>query len=458
MNIDYHPALPFRMAGGATLAAYALLGWLGRGGHPPGLPFYFLLIGVAWGGLWVAVRSFGASPARGLTAEVVAWGIAFRLVGFVSSPVMEDDYYRYLWDGRQTALHGNPYATAPGAHFQEEGLSPRFEEILGGINYPHVPTIYAPVLQYLFALAYWMSPGELWPLKLLLLLADFGIALLIWQLGGRRPLLLYLWCPLLIQEVAFTAHPDIAGVALALGAVAAARRGAGVWCGSLLGLAIATKIPALLLVPFLLPGRGLRAWVACGLAAALAYLPFWAQGSWGDLPTLLQFAREWEFNSGGFALLRSAVGPEAAGPAALAITGAGIGCLWARRRPGQPVRLDWVYGWFFAWSAVVQPWYLLWLLPWAAFQPSRGAWAALAAVSLSYITNLQLGISTPDLFAHPASVRWGEYTLVGIALLFDLLDRRPSRPGGHPVARGGRQVNEPRLCGPAPAPHAAAPS
>jgi len=41
----------------------------------------------------------------------------FRAIGFFAFPVLEDDIYRYLWDGRQTVVNGNPYLQAPSDFF-----------------------------------------------------------------------------------------------------------------------------------------------------------------------------------------------------------------------------------------------------------------------------------------------------------------------------------------------------
>ena len=66
-------------------------------------------------------------------------------------------------------------------------------------------------------------------------------------------------------------------------------------------------------------------------------------------------------------------------------------------------------------SATVNPWYLLWLAPFVAWRPTPAGLAALALVSLSYLTGLNLGWPTLDNFAHPWWVRPLEYGGIGIA-------------------------------------------
>ena len=66
-----------------------------------------------------------------------------------------------------------------------------------------------------------------------------------------------------------------------------------------------------------------------------------------------------------------------------------------RRAPGEVPRGDWIYGLFLFAAPVINPWYALWLLPFAAIYPSLWAWTASWALFLSYITGLNLGDYRP---------------------------------------------------------------
>jgi hypothetical protein len=68
-------------------------------------------------------------------------------------------------------------------------------------------------------------------------------------------------------------------------------------------------------------------------------------------------------------------------------------------------------------STTVNPWYLLWLLPFLALRPSLPGLVALAAVTLSYVTGLNLGDPALGNFEHPVWLRPLEYGLVAAALL-----------------------------------------
>lgn len=383
---------------------------------------------------WRASRRLEPGP---VLTVVFGWSMVFLACGQLAVPLMEDDHYRFLWDGRQLMRTGNPYATTPAAHFGHEEVSPRFEEILDHINYPHVPTIYGPVCQYAFGLSHVLAPGQLWPWKLLVALAQAGLLVAVISLarrprGGRaggltpgvvQAALVIGWCPLLVFETGFNAHPDVLAVALLAAALGARGRGALAWCGVLCGLAVGAKVIALLLVPFLLM-RSVRGWAGLIAGLGAAYAPFWVQGSTADVGALITFAREWEFNSSIYGVVRWLGGRETA-RAVCGVTFAALwGWLWLRWRaqlaltPGvHPPGLA-VFGGFLLLSAVVNPWYLIWLAPFVALRPTATGLAALALVSLSYITGLNLGAAGLDNFEHPGWLRWIEYGgLIAVAAI-----------------------------------------
>ena len=76
---------------------------------------------------------------------------------------------------------------------------------------------------------------------------------------------------------------------------------------------------------------------------------------------------------------------------------------------------------------MINPWYLLWLLPFAAIFPSAWAWTASAAVLLSYVTFLNLQDYAMDPYAQPVWVRWLEFGLILAAVGYDLVRRRKNR-------------------------------
>ena len=342
--------------------------------------------------LWLALdRRLDITP----LAAVFGLALLLRLIAVQAWPLLEDDYFRYLWDGFRTATTLDPYRVAPSVFFGSTSLPPQWQDILGGINHPDVPTIYGPLLQWFFAVAYWVAPGGLGGLQGLLLLADMA---LLWTLHhhgvGRRWLLAYAVHPLVLNEAMASAHPDGLVALCLLWALRAWQGHHALRAGALLGLAMATKIAALVALPLLLlaptvvmsrrappspaaatpalhRAASARSWamrIAAGMLMALAllYLPFVIAGS-TDVAALLTFGRDWRFNPLLYRWLEWAVPTPWAKPlAALLIVASLLAmALWSRRiamRAGSAWRppLELAIVALLLWAPVVNPWYWLW--------------------------------------------------------------------------------------------------
>ena len=349
---------------------------------------------------------------------VVVGAILFRAIGFVGAPIYENDYFRYLWDGRTFAVTGSPYGRTPAASFGDDTLPAPFPEILSQINYPDIPTIYGPVTELSFLLAYYVSPGALWPLKLLYIAADLAT---LWLLAKLMPfsrnLLLYAWSPLLIKEVAFTAHPDVLAAACMVAAALALHSGRNISSGLALAAGVCARLSAGLLAPPFLRKSSKTVWAIAVLAASALYVPFLLRGA-GDRGGLSAFLSEWEFNSFGYGLLAAVVGSSAAKVACGVLFLSFYSWAWWRRP--DLLRPDIVLGIFFLLAPVVNPWYLVLLVPFVALRPSASGIAATLSVLLSYATGLNLRHSGLGMFDHPGWVRPLEIAPVLLGLAYDL--------------------------------------
>lgn len=425
---------PVDAAGLGCALAYAGLAWLARQpGEPPLASFLAIAAGASLltFGLYAYLRR---RPPGALTVgRLLGWSVVFRLCGLVGGPIYEDDFYRYLWDGYRFAQAGTPYGVAPEAFFTDPTVPAAFQRILDQVNYPELPTIYGPVTELLFVAAYGLRPGSVAALQALLVVVDLLAIGLLLRLAPARAVLLYAWCPLVVKEVAFTAHPDIVAVGLLLGAVVLAQRNRLRVAAACLALAVGAKVLAVLLVPFVLVRARLVDWGVFAAVLASLYLPFVWQGG-TDLPTLLVFAREWEFNAALFGLLSPWMPvAHARATCGLALAG-GLAWYYSRYRQAAATavpRGDWIYGALLALWPVVNPWYLLWLLPFAAIRPSAWAWTASVAVLLAYVTGMNLDDLQMDPFGHPVWVRPLEYGLILLAMSYDgmrAVRRAPARP------------------------------
>ena len=424
--------------GAWCLLGYVALAVLARQAGEPPLPGFFLL--VAWTGLPV----FGLYLHLRRREEpfplgrLLFWATAFRVCGLAGGPFYEDDFYRYLWDGYRFATAGTPYGPAPEAFFVDPAVPPAMQSVLSGINTPELPTIYAPVTQTIFLLGYWVHPGSVAVLQAILIGLDLAMVALLLRLAPARNVLLYAWCPLVIKEIAFTAHPDGAGACLLLAAVVLSRDRRGQAAAVALGLAAGAKAFGLVLAPLVLAGARFRHWLLFAATVAAVYAPF-ALRSGSELASLQVFAREWEFNSWLFGLLKTALPPF---EARLAL-GLAFAAFWGwyhvnyRRNPARGIpRGDWIFGGLLAASPVINPWYLLWLLPFAAVYPTIWAWTASLAVLLSYVTGLNLQDYAMHPYGQPPWARGLEFGLILCGLGCDLIRRRRTDGSGRAGAKG----------------------
>jgi alpha-1,6-mannosyltransferase len=365
-----------------------------------------LALGAAWQPLWAVLACYTlgglalawiARDARlALTpgVGVLLLALALRLLAVLGQPLLEDDHHRYLWDGFRTATTLDPYRLAPSAFFDQTALSARWQDILSGINHPDVPSVYGPVLQGLFALAYVIAPGQLGALQGLLLGVDMGVLVLLLRQGlGVRWLLAYAVHPLVLKEAMACAHPDGLLAALLLLALLAWRAHAARWLGCVLGLALATKVSALVVLPMLLLApAGVPRWRWAGTVCAVTalvlvalYLPFLLAGG-DDSAALATMGQHWRFNPLFFRLLEVFVADSTARVLAALLIGAGVVALAinaARQHTAPPLHLALLL--LLALSPVVNPWYWLWALPLAVYVGGVAVPAMSVVAVLSYL-------------------------------------------------------------------------
>lgn len=407
---------PFALA----LCAYAILALCSlRAGRLP-LAIWWSAQAVGWiGCAWfLCTVAYGWPSSR----WIIATALAFRICGLWVTPTLEDDYQRYLWDGWRTIQDGSPYDHAPQEFFSvPEKRPPGIETALNELNNPDLTTIYAPVTQLLFGAAAAVAPGSLLTLKLFLLLIDLAILLLLAAWGGRAAAWFYGWCPLVVTENAFHAHPEAWGLLWLLAAWLCAERRRYLCAGALVGLAVGAKLFALIAVPFLAWRRPAVVLPSFLAVLGVIYGPTLATGSSAEWAGLHAMASYFEFNSFGFALLSGLCGREAARVLWLlgfAISAALLFARWAAQKQSLPqAPVADVLLVFFLLSPVLNPWYLVWLVPFVGATPSRPGVALLAVVPLSYATGLNLGDPTLASYAQPAWVRPAEFGIVILATL-----------------------------------------
>lgn len=208
---------------------------------------------------------------------IVAAGLISRVVLIPSTPVLEDDFYRYLWDGAVTAQGINPFEYSP-LEVQNDSieipenliqLKNDAVEIFENINHKHIRSIYPMLAQVAFAVAYLISPWQTWSWKLILLLFDLILLLILFRLLKhlKLPLIFisFYWLnPIVLHEFYSAAHMDL----LALPFI-------------VLSLFLFIKKKSTLAIILLAAATGFKVW-------PLVLLPFYIREIWSDKKLVLK--------------------------------------------------------------------------------------------------------------------------------------------------------------------------
>jgi alpha-1,6-mannosyltransferase len=365
-------------------------------------------------------------------ATAIALALATRLIALAGAPLLDDDYFRFLWDGYVLLQGQSPYAAAPAEFFLRDDVPAAWHGVLSQVNHPDVPTVYGPALQLLFGAAVFIAGPHPFGLQVLWAVADLALIMTLLRCGvAPWQAALYAISPLVLKEVGHALHPDGLIAALLAGAVLLALAQRLRLAGVLLGVMIATKLPlALLALCFLAQRKG---WVVVGTAmvtALLLYAPFVLGGAFG-LEGLRTFGQQWRVNALAFSALEWWVPQQARAVAAALSIALTVACAVAVRKKILPLPLALLIsltgGLLLA--PANNPWYWLALLP-VALIAGRGQawmpitpWAASVVVLSAYVNGHVLSvfeIETTLAYAqvHPFA-RALQAGVIGIALIYD---------------------------------------
>ena len=382
---------------------------------------------------YAGALTFSRSLPSKQTVDLVAIGAALAFGGafVLAPPLLSDDLYRYLWEGRLWLEGFNPYQLAP----DDPAVAGLRDDLWANINNKGLASIYPPLSQALFVLAAGLG-GKVWSVKLLALVAHVLSVAAVARLSVARKASLALGLnPLLLCEASLNGHFDIlCGVALLIAAWALTQHRfarAGVAACAAVGL----KVVGLVVLPlFVWRPRVLAATL---VVSALLLVPLvWWRQPFDPASGPGQFASRWRGNESGFALVDKLSGSLFDGSTAdlvarlvVAVALLGLCALVVRRRlpPMQATRaLCWA---LLLLSPQVHPWYLAWLLP---LEVAASGFAGLvwSAVVLCAYAPLDLWVAE-GVWDMPVWLQLFEYSVVAVALILD--PRRPSlrKPAPH---------------------------
>jgi hypothetical protein len=350
------------------------------------LPFFAMSASAALLALFFARRASLRSA--------LLWGALFRATLAFRAPDLSEDLYRYAWDGHVALAGISPYARVP----DDPALAPLRNADWSETAHRDALSVYPPVSQALFRVAARTGHPRA-ALKILFGAADLAIVWLLSRFsGGLFAAALYAALPLPVFESAGMGHLDSVGIALLLAALLLLRRSRPLAAGAGFARSVMTKYFAgFAVIPLARRGRLRFAASALVLGSAI-----WAAGTGGGASPaagLSNFATRWSGNSILYPSIEAAVERTRLAPRAKAAY-----ARWKSRRPGRPWMekpWPWFYpelfarlllaaglgaalvviavripdpvratgasiGAFLLASPVLHPWYLLWVLPFAA--------------------------------------------------------------------------------------------
>ena len=300
-------------------------------------------------------------------------------VGFVGvAPLLSDDVYRILWEGRVVAEGFSPYVVSPDsvllAHLRDDAWT--------RINHRHLTTIYPPLAQTLSAVAHVLG-GKVWSVQLvglvLLVLCTWAVAVVA-PVNRTRAAVALALNPLVVVESVHSAHLDLlVGLLLCLLCLAVANKQ---WLRAcaLVGAVAAAKLIGWVFIPLLRDRRW--AMVVAVVLCTAAVVPLVGHSG----PT--EYALTWRGNESLYAIMEAGCAwivealfardgrvelasltlmPRqiAAPMVRFVVAGAvfGIVATMTRKRYStiQTVKIAVVA--VLLLSPQVHPWYLLWLIP-----------------------------------------------------------------------------------------------
>jgi hypothetical protein len=343
------------------------------------------VFGLAFGAYVSALWASTGLSRRGL-ALCLGAALVWRLGLLAAPPLLSDDVYRYVWEGRVQIEGGNPYS------WSDRPDSPRWvalrDEVYAGVNHKSYTAVYPPLF-LLASRAVVRVHDSVTAMKLFLVACEMMtllvLATVLRRRGLRRERLLILaWSPLALVEIAGSGHNEafaMLWLVLALLALDAERPLLSALAASA-GF-MSKYLPGLVAAAW---ARRYRPWhVVAALALAAGVVLPYLDGRRTMLLSLSKYARFWRFNETLFAPLAALLGShEAAVRAGVLLTAALAGTLaWRRAEPVAAATAVVLASLLL--TPNVLPWYVLWLVPLLVVRDEPAALLLTGTVSLAYL-------------------------------------------------------------------------
>jgi alpha-1,6-mannosyltransferase len=366
------------------------------------------------------------------------WAILLRLLLVFSIPMLSDDVYRFIWDGRLTTQLVDPYKHLPIAYLSQgiEGITP---DLFLKLNSPEYFSIYPPLNQVFFFLSALLSPdSEFWSivvLRVIIFTFELGNISLIRKLLRHYKLpqrygLFYALNPMVILELTGNLHFEGIMVYFLLLALWYFEQNKLHWSAVFFGFSVATKFLPLIFLPLLIRKIGFKKTMLYGLIVAgilvISFLPLINTAHiWAIQDSLALYFQKFEFNGSLYYLTRW-YGFETEGHNIIAKSGQWmiiatlISITFYSLLPTKkslPTKMVWVWSLYLLFATTVHPWYVIPLLAFSVFTEKRFAFVWSFLIFLTY-ANYMSGE-----YFEWIEIVIAEYAIVGIFALYESTGR-----------------------------------
>ena len=322
--------------------------------------------------------------------RIIFIGLVFRLI-FINYPA-SDDVNRYVWEGMIQSKGINPYI-----HSAQEFYSDYEDDsIYQGINHKEIPSIYPPLsmvvfrgLSTVFYNVFETPEAILRGYKLFFIFCDLVLMILLMSLvkSWDRPihwLALYAWNPLVILYGAGEGHIDVLHALFVVAlAVCFNKKNENAALGFFfLGCAVMTKYYAVILLPFLVNQKNIKQ-VFYGCIPLSLFALYWDVRL---VETLSTFTLQMHYNDVIAHWFRYLL-PETMVSIIMALVfGLGMLWIWALKQGDLNRSITLCFMWFLLCLSTLHPWYLIIIVPFLIYSPSRAWFILLVSMGCNFWT------------------------------------------------------------------------
>jgi len=258
-------------------------------------------------------------------AWIIFTGLFARLILIPSSPILEDDFYRYLWDGAVTANEFNPYVFSPQDIIEKNPAVPEkllkladeSGNVIEKINHPKIKTLYPTLSQIIFAFSYYLFPWSVTGWKLLMLMGDIFLLFFLIKILRELDLpisfvAIYWLNPIVLHEFFNTGHYDLFALLFAAIAIYYYLKDEFVTSSITLALAVGFKLWPILIFPILLRKLTNQKWkllssvFAFSIFVIVIFIPVLRAG-FDQNTGFTKYAANWINNAAFYTLLKESI-------------------------------------------------------------------------------------------------------------------------------------------------------